>query len=232
MDLSDLVKRIKDKLSPDISIAEIREIVRGLRSLGYTKREIMKYMTKFHRPKKPKGRKVASQAHLNVDRASGKPKEPNDKMREIRDFNFENIQRVASIITEDPDLFRCGPRWTKPEWDEERDELERTAEEYDLSNIKSLFSQGRLVDLSDQVWSNLENTDSWRISSSEMRRLSREYNRDLESILSGFRGRDVFPAPIVLDVEPPYLVAGNTRLMASSVFDVRPKIWLIPSEER
>lgn len=94
MNLSDLVKRIKDELPPDISIAKIRKIVRGLRSLGYSKREIMKHMTKFHRPKKPKGRKMASHAHLNVDRASGKPKEPNDKMKEI-----------AAMITDDPDVF-------------------------------------------------------------------------------------------------------------------------------
>jgi len=94
MDLPELIKRIKDKLPPDISIEEIKKIVRGLRSLGYTKREIMKHMTKFHRPKKPRGRKVPSQTHLNIDRASGKPKEPNDKMKEI-----------AAMITDDPDVF-------------------------------------------------------------------------------------------------------------------------------
>ena len=50
---------------------------------------------------------------------------------------------------------------------DETDEIERTAQELNMSvsDIKNAFNTGNIITLSNDVWSKLENSDSWDIKS-------------------------------------------------------------------
>lgn len=111
--------------------------------------------------------------------------------------------------------------WIKPDKFEEEEEFFSHPEKYFLN-----FDKGELVDLKDNVWSKLKNTESFKIKSLEKAKsMSNLYKKDIESILQATR----LPAPIVVkDTKGQYtLVAGNTRLMVSRALKVTPKIWLI-----
>ncbi len=127
--------------------------------------------------------------------------------------------------------------WKKPELQEEIEEIERTAVDLDIDTSK-LFEdakKGKIIDLSDDIWSKLDNTDSWDIKSIEDARvLADEYDKDIESLIRGFElGKGSIPAPIVLKRQEGgyYLIAGNTRLMVARAFGMIPKILLVEDNQ-
>jgi len=94
------------------------------------------------------------------------------------------------------------------------------------------FNQSSLVDLTDGVWGQLENTDSATMEPGDMTsavKLSEKYDRNIMRIVMGIKGGNTIPAPIILkgDVDWYYLVAGNTRLMAAKALNVRPKVIIV-----
>lgn len=122
-------------------------------------------------------------------------------------------------------------KWKKPDIDEEQGEIERTALDLGIDNYEDLMGRAKkskLEPLTDELWSQLENTDSYDTDTvKKADRLAREYNRDIASVFDGM-GKEL-PSPIVLlrDGEPPYLVGGNTRLMASRALGHTPKVLLV-----
>ena len=127
--------------------------------------------------------------------------------------------------------------WKKPDLQEEIEEIERTAVDLDIDASK-LFEdakKGKIIDLSDDIWSKLDNTDSWDIKSIEDARvLADEYDKDIESLIRGFEsGKASIPAPIVLKRQEGgyYLIAGNTRLMVARAFGMIPKIYLVEDNQ-
>lgn len=111
--------------------------------------------------------------------------------------------------------------WKKPNKFEEEEEFLRYPKKYFLN-----FEKGKLIDLSDKIWSKLRNTESYHIKNlDKAKNMSSIYKRDIESILQATS----LPAPIVVkDTKGQYqLVAGNTRLMVSRALKITPKIWLI-----
>lgn len=128
------------------------------------------------------------------------------------------------------------PRWHPPRRAEEDCELERTAVDLGipLESLREAFRSGSLVDLEGWVWCSMDNTDSnetFCLAEAEAR--AKLYGRNLERIVLGMSARSSLPAPIVLlrGQGRPYLVAGNTRLMACRALGVRPKVWLMRLEE-
>lgn len=127
--------------------------------------------------------------------------------------------------------------WKKPDLQEEIEEIERTAVDLDIDASK-LFEdakKGKIIDLSDDIWSKLHNTDSWDIKSIEDARvLADEYDKDIESLIRGFEsGKASIPAPIVLKRQEGgyYLIAGNTRLMVARAFGMIPRIYLVEDNQ-
>lgn len=127
--------------------------------------------------------------------------------------------------------------WKKPDLQEEIEEIERTAVDLDIDASK-LFEdakKGKIIDLSDDIWSKLDNTDSWDIKSIEDARvLADEYDKDIESLIRGFEsGKASIPTPIVLKRQEGgyYLIAGNTRLMVARAFGMIPKIYLVEDNQ-
>lgn len=118
-------------------------------------------------------------------------------------------------------------KWSKPSLGHEEGEVTRTAETLKIPPKKLLkaFDDGKVETLSDKDWSRLENTDSYDTDTFEKAdALAKEYDRGIAKVVQGLGG--TLPAPIVLfrKGEPPYLVGGNTRLMAARAFGAKPQV--------
>jgi len=87
-----------------------------------------------------------------------------------------------------------------------------------------------MIAFSDEDWEQLQNSDSrdtsWTL---EEVKTHLEGKRDVEIIEKGFHDRAIMPAPIVLfrKDNPPYLIAGNSRLLMSRAMKVQPKVWAV-----
>lgn len=128
-------------------------------------------------------------------------------------------------------LENLNVNWVVPNFNEEADEINRTAVDLSLNRNKLFHAlkDGQLVDLSNFAWSKMANTDSWGIQYGDMRavhELARQYGRNAHKIFEALEHGGTLPAPIVLQ-NPLYLIAGNTRLMAAKAFGVKPKVFMI-----
>ena len=114
---------------------------------------------------------------------------------------------------------------------DEIEEIRRTSQELNIP-FKAIFDclyNGKFVKLTDDIWSHLENTDSYQITGfDDVAKLSGQYERDWARIWHGMTKNDDIPPPIVIQLEPDryYLIAGNTRLMVSRAMKRRPVILL------
>jgi len=121
--------------------------------------------------------------------------------------------------------------WTKPNIESETEEFKRTADELNLDLDKLIRSAARgfTQELNDDLWSNLQNTDSYGIRSmKEVELLALEYGKDLESIVDAIGKGQSIPSPIILIGNgKPYLIAGNTRLMIARAMGIIPEIFCI-----
>jgi len=109
----------------------------------------------------------------------------------------------------------------------ENEEIERTAGElglpYDV--VYNSFVNGDEVTLTDEIWSRLENTDSYDINSEEEAiELAQYYGKDIQSILAA----EKTPPALILQYSPNkyYLVGGNTRLMVARAKGINPQVIL------
>ena len=125
------------------------------------------------------------------------------------------------------------PKWVRPKTrpgdeDSEHNELTRTAKELGVPsrNLNRSLATARLGRLSDKHWKSMDNTTSYGTDKASAEWDAKKHNRDIDRIYKGFEGGDEMPAPIVLHRpgKPPYLVGGNTRLMAAAASGIRPKV--------
>lgn len=121
--------------------------------------------------------------------------------------------------------------WERPDLHAEREEILRTAksEGLDLDDLWNALESGKLVPLTEQTWSRMENTDSYDVSTMEDAvELAERYKRDWRSIKNAYETRGTLPAPIVI-MKPNgalYLVGGNTRLIVARAHNTMPEIFL------
>ncbi len=109
----------------------------------------------------------------------------------------------------------------------ENEEIERTAEDLDLPYdiVYNSLVNGREVTLNDDMWSRLENTDSYDIHSEEEAiELAQHYGKDYQSIMSA----ETTPPALILQYSPNkfYLIGGNTRLMFARANGKNPQVIL------
>jgi hypothetical protein len=113
----------------------------------------------------------------------------------------------------------------------EGSEIERTAQVFNipLEDLKYAFIAGEMIILSDDIWSKLENTDSYNITSIEDAvKLANQYGKKWKSTLSAIKNSEVLDPPMILnyDKDRYYLVGGNTRLMFYKALGIEPKVLL------
>jgi hypothetical protein len=111
----------------------------------------------------------------------------------------------------------------------EMDELGRTSQEFNvpLEDLRYAFEAGKEVILSDDIWSKLENTDSYEIKNLEQAiKLADKYKKDWKSIITAIKEEQQLPLPMVLNWADGkyYLVAGNTRLMIYKALNLQPVV--------
>ena len=109
----------------------------------------------------------------------------------------------------------------------ENEEIERTADELGLpyDTVYNSLVNGDEVTLTDEIWSRLENTDSYDINSEEEAiELAQYYGKDYKSILSA----EKTPPALILQYSPNkyYLIGGNTRLMFARAKGINPQVIL------
>lgn len=145
---------------------------------------------------------------------------------------------VGKVEVEDKNIFE----WIKPDIYKEINEIERTVKELGLTNstesvevitrIQELFQNGSLEVLDDTLWSQLENSDSWKNiekgNIGEALEYAEEYHKNYHGILKAYKeGLPIHASIIVIKSDgTPYLIAGNTRLMISRGLAMNPKVWL------
>jgi hypothetical protein len=107
----------------------------------------------------------------------------------------------------------------------ESEEIERTADDlglpYDV--VYNSLSSGKEVTLTDEMWSRLENTDSYDINSEEEAiELANHYGKDWQSIVAA----EKLPPALILQYSPNkyYLIGGNTRLMFARAKGINPQV--------
>jgi cytidyltransferase-like protein len=111
----------------------------------------------------------------------------------------------------------------------EETEIERTAEHFNIPipDVRYAFTAGNMVVLSDNIWSKLENSDSYEVNSLEDAiKLATEYGKDYKSTLDAIKADKTINPPMVLnyDKDKYYLVGGNTRLMFYKALGKIPKV--------
>ena len=111
----------------------------------------------------------------------------------------------------------------------EESEIERTAQDFNIPipDVRYAFTAGSMVVLSDDIWSKLENSDSYEVNSLEDAiKLATGYNKDFDSTLAAIKADKTIDPPMVLnyDKDKYYLVGGNTRLMFYKALGKIPKV--------
>jgi hypothetical protein len=109
----------------------------------------------------------------------------------------------------------------------ENEEIERTADDLGLpyDTVYNSLASGKEVTLTDEMWSRLENTDSYDIDSEEEAiKLAQYYGKDYQSIISA----EKLPPALILQYSPDkyYLIGGNTRLMFARAKGINPQVIL------
>lgn len=141
-------------------------------------------------------------------------------MPESKKFGKENPKEVFSK----PDIFS------------EKGEFERVASTFNIDSSVLLWSaqQGSMTQLTEDIWSTLQNTDSFSVEKDDhdtatqhTESIGSDYREVAEAIYAGVANNQLIHAPIVMKIGNLYhLVSGDTRLMAARAYGVTPKIWM------
>jgi cytidyltransferase-like protein len=149
--------------------------------------------------------------------------------QEINVADFVNVLKIQSPIQEinhqttDDNLVSLVAR--------EEDEIERTADVFNipLEDLKYSFTVGDMVILSDDIWSKLENSDSYEVTSlDDAIKAAKGYGKNWKPTLDAIKNGTIIDPPMILnyDKDRYYLVGGNTRLMFYKALDIEPKVLL------
>jgi cytidyltransferase-like protein len=110
-------------------------------------------------------------------------------------------------------------------------EIDRTAQKFNvpINDLQYAFEAGKENILTDDIWSKLENSDSYQIKNLEQAiKLANKYKKDWRSIVRAIQDEKQLPLPLVLNYakDKYYLVGGNTRLMFYKALGVQPIVLL------
>lgn len=111
---------------------------------------------------------------------------------------------------------------------DEMEEVKRASKELGISDYAIMFAlmTGKHVSLPEDIWSKLENTDSYDIQSMEdFISFSKQYGKDYKSIMN-VKNPEQLPPALILQYSPGkyHLVGGNTRLMYYRALELTPKV--------
>ncbi len=112
-------------------------------------------------------------------------------------------------------------------------EFDRVGNQFGLDGATLMYlakQHGKLIELNDDSWSLLENTDSYDIEEDDWEKVeakSKEASRDFQVLKKKIESGELLDAPIVMKVNDTlHLVSGNTRLMVSKAFGLKPDVYI------
>jgi hypothetical protein len=130
----------------------------------------------------------------------------------------------------------------KPNIQGEMEEFERVSQylsrdegiEIPVEEIVDAFDKSKEQILSDEIWENLENTESNEIVKGDIdsvKRIAKKYGKTNPEILVKAIKSDKYHRPLILKFDGRYhLVAGNTRLCTAKAMGVNPKVFIAKIE--
>jgi len=158
---------------------------------------------------------------------------------------MDHVNKIAALITEDPDVINeilRPDRWLKPDLEYESEELQRTSTELKIpiDALVDAFRSGKLMELSQQLLAKLQNTDVVArkpIKYGRIKNAVAKYGKTPEGIArikKLIRKGMEIDAPVVLfrPGQNPYLVSGNTRLLVANSMGTTPIVWAIKVDSR
>lgn len=131
------------------------------------------------------------------------------------------VESLAVSLCESPD-------WTHPGVDgDESGEIHRTAHSLGVhpERLKSAVAKGKVAPIHPDHMAALQNTDANSLrGKKDAKRKAAGYGRNIHRIFKGFRKGKKMPAPVILHRKghDPYLIGGNTRLMAAHAAGIQP----------
>lgn len=136
-----------------------------------------------------------------------------------------------SALVEELEILLCeDPIWKHPGIEgDESGEIKRTSDHLGIPHekLKAAVAKGQVGPLEPSHWDALQNTDSNQLRGKKhAKKQAKLYKRNIHKIFKGFRKQKEMPAPIVLHHgdEAPYLIGGNTRLMAAKASGIKPHV--------
>ena len=168
-------------------------------------------------------------------------KENPDVMNELGFKNFDRLEDYVITGTNEEflelknELYEIHKKKDKY-IDGEMDEIERAVQdlsrdgdiETTVKDVVSAFTKAKKVDLTKDIWSKLENTESNKFKKGDIKKvnaLALKYNKTSplklkKALLSGD-----YDSPMILQFGDRYhLVAGNTRLSTAAALGITPKV--------
>lgn len=126
----------------------------------------------------------------------------------------------------------------RPDLENEMDELQRVVQDLSrdeditvsVDELVKVFKNAEEVTLSDEIWSNLENTESNEIEEGDMDSvmdIAKTYKKTNPKKLAQVIKSGDYKRPLILKFGDRYhLVAGNTRLCTAAAMGVNPKVYI------
>lgn len=125
----------------------------------------------------------------------------------------------------------------KPNIQSEVGEFKRTGLKFNIDDSVLMYqaeNNGILIPLTDDLWRSLDNTNSYQIKRGDHEaasELATSVGRDYKAVSEEMYVQPV-DAPIIIKFgNKLYLIAGNTRLMASRAYGVTPNVWLFEVDD-
>lgn len=120
--------------------------------------------------------------------------------------------------------------------DDEMDEIERAVQdlsrdgvlETTVGDVVDAFINGKEIQITDEIWKKLENTESNEVKKGEMKKvieIAKKYNKTSPLILKKSLLKDDYDRPLIIKFGDRYhLVAGNTRLCTAAALGMKPQV--------
>jgi hypothetical protein len=123
----------------------------------------------------------------------------------------------------------------------EKEGFTRVARQCDIDESVLLYTaeyEGKMVTLTDEVWGQLEDTNSYTIDPNEHDVAAehaladgKDYHAVADAMYAGLMAGKPIDAPIIMKQgEMYYLISGNSRLMAARAYGVMPPVWMFEVE--
>jgi hypothetical protein len=129
-------------------------------------------------------------------------------------------------------------KYNRPDLENEMDELQRVVQDLSrdedinvsVDDLVNLFKKSEEVTLTDEIWENLENTESNEIEKGDMVAvidIAKTYKKtDPKKLRQSIKSGD-YNRPLILKFGKRYhLVAGNTRLCTAAAMGINPKVFI------